>query len=299
MSSCLEYWSIQRKSGQLFAEIVTPNGQSLFDWLTPIGGSAAVAAQVRQWLMQWGMDLKLFADDRDARNESSYRPDGIPEGWVLDASASLRFARDIWRALEPAPNSRFDEIDRHILRLSLESAFKAQTGIDAAADFQKFSQFISPVLDLQVMSEEVRRAWQGFLSRHVAPGDAEVFTYSRQSPDILETSHFAIISRATLLLRLASGATAKLFRDAGINGQLIEFWWQRLGQSRGLWEGTREMGDLIDLWADIDLLLTSIDVFQDNHAPGNQTFFLAGKQLQQAFIGLGSCERVAIWSSVT
>jgi transposase-like protein len=154
------------------------------------------------------------------------------------------------------------------------------------------------VVDQQPMTDETRTSWRQFLCRHVAPEDSPLFTFSRQSPDVKRTSHFAIISRATLLLRLTSGATAKLFRDAGINGQSIEFWWQRLGQGRGLWEGTKEVDDLVDLWADIEAMLASVDAFQGRNDLAKQTFFLAGNELQQAFVGLGSCERVAIWSSM-
>jgi hypothetical protein len=107
-----------------------------------------------------------------------------------------------------------------------------------------------------------------------------------------------MLSRATLLLRLASGATAKLLRDAGINGRSIQFWWQQLGQGRGIWEGTQEVGDVPDLWADIAEVLDGIRNFQNKNKSENQTFYLAGHEIREALVGLGSCERVAIWSLV-
>jgi hypothetical protein len=146
--------------------------------------------------------------------------------------------------------------------------------VGAIANPEKFDQFASQVVDQQPMTDETRTSWRQFLCRHVAPEDSPLFTFSRQSPDVKRTSHFAIISRATLLLPLASGATAKLFRDAGINGQSIEFWWQRLGQGRGLWEGTKEVDDLVDLWADIEAMLASVDAFQGRNDLAKQTFFL-------------------------
>jgi hypothetical protein len=298
VSSCLEYWSVQAKSGQLFADIINPNGCVLSDWLMPIGGSGVVAAQIQQWLMQWGMDLRLFSDDRDARNESSYRPDGIPEAWFLDADSSLQFVRELWGAFEPAPNSRFDEIDRQILRLSLESTFKAQTGVSASENLQRYDGFVAPIIEHQAMGEEARRSWGQFLSRRVLSKDSSIFVFSRETPDVLKTSHFSILSRAALLLRLATGSTTKLFRDAGIDGDSIAFWWQRLGHGRGLWEGEKQPNDLIDLWADIEALLQSVEAFQADNETASQTFFLAGNILHQALIGLGSCERVPIWSIV-
>lgn len=62
---CLEYWCTQALSGDLFARIVRPNARSLNSWLAPIGGSIAVAAQARQWFLQWGMDLNLPPEDEN------------------------------------------------------------------------------------------------------------------------------------------------------------------------------------------------------------------------------------------
>lgn len=223
----------------------------------------------------------------------------LPQGWLLDANTSLEFVRDMWRSLEPAPNSRFNEIDRHILRLALESAFKSRKGIDASADRTAYRDFVRPVVDRQGMRKEAADPWLRFLLRLAVPEDPPIFAFSRCSPDIKETSHFAIISRAALLLRLAAGATAKLFRDARIDGEAVKFWWGHLGQGRGLWDGSREVRDLLDLWADVEGFLTTLDAFQERNKSTKQTFFLAGIELQQALVGLGSCERVAIWGSIT
>ena len=69
-------------------------------------------------------------------------------------------------------------------------------------------------------------------------------------------------------------------------------------QGRGLWDGSRKAEELADLWGDIEMLLVEIDRYRENNIPADQTFFRIGTDLGQTLAGLGSCERVAIWSMV-
>jgi hypothetical protein len=293
---CLEYWCSQPSSGNLLASIVRPNGRTLDNWLTPLGGGSKAAPQAAAWFLQWGMDLQSAVEDKEARNESSYRPDGMPDAWCLSPHETLEFARDIWLALEPSRPSRFELIDSHILRLSLESIFFGQTATLAADDPVGFESLASEIVAYQGLPERVAKQRLEFLCRRRIPGDLRLFEFSKISPTIRENSHAAIVARATLLLRIASGSTADLFQAAGFTPGTLAFWWERMGQSRGLWEGAKGADDLLDLWADIESLLSELDIFQKKHTPDAQTFFRVGSELGQAIVGLGSCERVAIWS---
>ena len=75
---CLEYWSDQPASANLFAQIIRPYGISLEDWCAPLGGASTLAPHARKWFKQWGMDLHVFLKDHAVRNVSSYEPDGLP-----------------------------------------------------------------------------------------------------------------------------------------------------------------------------------------------------------------------------
>lgn len=88
---CLDYWASRPSSGQLFTSVVKPYGRNLGDWLVPLGGGTSITPQAGVWFWQWGMDLKKVPEDRDARNDSSYQPDGIPDAWRTNAPAALRF----------------------------------------------------------------------------------------------------------------------------------------------------------------------------------------------------------------
>lgn len=293
---CLEAWCKQSISGDLFSRVVRPNARDLALWTHPIGGAPAVAAKAREWFLEWGMDLNLPPQDRESRNISSYRPDGIPDSWRLDVPETLKFTSAVWTALEPAPSSSFDSIDRHILRLALESYFKGQYGVLPKDNPSRYRVIATSVVDGQGFAQSIRDEWIDFLCRSRASEDPDIFRMSRVPPNLRDNSHMAIISRATLLLRMASGATAELFRATGYTSGDTEFWKKELGISRGLWDAHGAPNDLTDLWEDVNTYLLDIHQFQLNCPPPQQTFFRLSSEAGQALVGLGSCERVALWS---
>jgi hypothetical protein len=293
---CLEHWGSQRISGALFAKIVAPYARELDDWLQPLGGASVVAPQAKKWLLQWGMDLRMPRRDRDARNESSYRPDGIPSTWQLDPNDALTFVEDVWRILEPSAGSPFDKIDRHILRLSLESVFRGRHGVEPSEDRDGYAQLIAGVLERQALSPELKASLDHFLRRDGRSPDPKIFTLSREPPKEGGDSHASIVARALLLLRIASGSSAQLVRAAGFSGASIAFWWEVIGRGRGLWDGSRDPGDLIDLWADIASSLDDISSFRRVVERDRRTFHTIGRDLGATLVSLGSCERVAVWS---
>jgi hypothetical protein len=287
---CLDYWARQKRSGGLFARIIRPYGRNLDEWLAPLGGATIVAPQAREWFRQWGFDLRTLADDRNARNVSSYRPDGIPTTWTVRAAETLRFVRNVWAAFEPSLSSTFEVIDAHILRLALESAYR---GIKPPEQFRTWA---ATAVSYEGLPPDIERYWLQFLTREVDREDISIFPYSQEPSQGDQTSHFGIIARAALLLRLASGSAAELMHQAGLSADAIAFWWEPFGQARGLWEQTIESGMATDLWADVEPLLEEITVFQENHPDANQTFFRVERELGSILIGLGCCERVALWS---
>ena len=292
---CLDYWSRQQRSGDIFAEIIAPYGRTLDGWLTPIGGGNIVSPQAQIWFRQWGMDLRTFPDDRDARNVSSYRPDGIPSSWFLAAPDVLSFVRDVWSVFQPAENARFDGIDKHILRITLESTYRGRTGNEPADDRDAFKVWLNNIVDYQAFSPEISAHWAMLLNREIVPNDPSVFSCSAKSAEILGSSHFSIMSRAALLLRIASGSTARLVHRSGLTPDSIRFWWNDFGQARGLWEGQKEADTLTDLWADIEVCLSEIDDLENRNLLAQQTFYRIGNELSHALACLASCERVAIW----
>src|SRR5262245_17033428 len=162
---CIECWGDLNSSGDLFSRVIRPHGIELSDWLQPIGGAGAVAAQAKAWFLQWGMDLQVPHFDQRVRNESSYRPDGLHKNWAIDAAEVLLFAREFWSSMEPTSASRFENVDRHILRVALETAFKGTTGQTAAKNKAAFKANVTRVVEALSLDASTARRWVEFLGR--------------------------------------------------------------------------------------------------------------------------------------
>ena len=291
----LEEWAQLPTSGDLFAKLVRPDGQTLEQWFRAQGGASAVAAQAKAWFMQWGMDLGLAAKDQRARNESSYRPDGVPIVWEVDASDCLEFVSDLWRLLEPSPTSNFEQIDRHILRHAIESYFRGSTGHEPSSDNARFASLVKKTLATTSLPPSAEERVERFLRRQLSPNDPSIFTYSGTKTGIPESDAFAVISRAVLLLRLATGSAHRQLESNGIDAEVLGFWWRKLGESRGIWQPGAPPSDLHDLWADVEDSLNAIADAKDGHTPLLTSFCTFASSLAIEINVLASHERVGIW----
>lgn len=293
--SALEHWAQLPASGAVFAKLVRPEGRTLDEWFQPHGGATKLAPQAKAWFMQWGMDLKLATKDREARNESSYRPDGIPHIWAVSARDTLGFVRDTWMALEPSSTSSFDLIDRHILRLALEGYYHGLTGKSATGTDPAFQALIRTTLSAQSLSESADDRLRSFLLRQSAPNDLAIFPYSAKKPGNTGDDPFAVLSRAVLLLRIATGSAHDLLAAGGIGSAAISFWWTKIGEVRGLWEPGSPPDSLTDLWADIEEALFEMAQLEqaqpDSFESTRSVAFDAAGRLNI----FSSHERVGLW----
>lgn len=291
----LEEWAKHASSGTLFAKLVRPEGRTLDQWFQSQGGAGTLAPQAKEWFMQWGMDLGLATKDRDARNESSYRPDGVPTMWRTNARDCLEFVRDMWSTLEPSTTSSFEQIDRHILRLAVERLYKGQTSKSANAADPAFVTLVEGVVSAQSLASATEIRLKKFLLRQSAPTDPLIFTYSSTPPGNPQTDAFAIMSRAVLLLRVATGSAHDLFQQAGISTATLSFWWQALGEARGLWTPGSTPTDLSDLWADIEDSLREVEDFADEVPQALESVSGIANCISGKLNILASHERVGLW----
>lgn len=292
--SCLEYWATLPAATGLIVKMIRPQGIALEDWFASVGGTTAIAPQAEAWLQQWGVDLRDFSNDRDARNFSSYQPDGIPVSWGINARDALEFARDLWESLEPSSFSPFDTLDRNILRIAVESLFTSRTGSLPRDDTQAFEIFASGIVQAQGLAQPTEVELLRFLKRANLPHDAIVFTNAKKPASDFANGAHSVVSRAALLLRLASGASTMLLRSAGFSASDIEFWLNALSMGRGLAEAP--LSNPMDMWADVADSLSEVEAFQQDYSAVDQTFFKLRSQLGGAIVSLGTPERVAIWA---
>ena len=291
----LEFWSRQPASGSLFTRLIRPEGISLDDWFAPIGGVATLAAQAHDWFIQWGMDLNFTIDDRNARNESSYRPDGIPLSWEIPSTDVLEFTKDLWLTLEPSDQSSFEQVDQHILRLALGNQFHGLTGEQPSDSNPNFVAYIAKVVQMRGLPESATRRWIDFLLRRRVATDPQIFTASGSKPANAASDPIGMLSRAVLLLRVATGSAHDLLKQAGFDTMGLSFWWGAIGAARGLWKPSTPPDQLKDLWADIyDTLLEVGDVSTSDPAAFSSINGLV-HEMGGPLSTLCSHERVGLW----
>ena len=291
----LEEWSRNPASGVFFSSLIRPEGRSLDEWFHPLGGTSSLAPQAKAWFMQWGMDLGITSKDREARNESSYRPDGVPTTWEVYTKDGLEFIRDMWSSLEPGSASSFEQIDRHILRLAVERHHFGITSRQASATDPTYVALVDGIVEPQSLSTATDKRLKDFLLRHSSPTDPLVFRYSAIKPGEPLTDAFAVMARSVLLLRVATGAAHMLFKRAGFDIHLLGFWWQKLGQARGLWRPGSAPDELADLWADVEDSLRDIDDLESSSPQVLDSFHAVSEVLPRSLKILASHERVGLW----
>ncbi|CDX27350.1 conserved hypothetical protein [Mesorhizobium sp. ORS 3324] len=291
----LEAWARRPASGRLFSSLIRPEGLTLDDWFQPQGGATVLAPQAKAWFMQWGMDLGLATKDREARNASSYRPDGVPGTWEVSAADTLEFVRDMWSSLEPSAASGFEQIDRHILRLAIERYHLGRTNRQPTRTDQDYIALVNSVITAQSLSVTTENRLRSFLLRQSAPDDLKIFVNSKIKPNHSQADAFAVVSRAVLLLRVATGSAHNLLDRVGFDASMLGFWWEKLGEARGLWAPGATPSSLSDLWADVDVSLREVDNVAAAGPGSLSTFHQIAARIPGPAAIFASHERVGLW----
>jgi hypothetical protein len=128
-----------------------------------------------------------------------------------------------------------------------------------------------------------------------AADDPLIFRYSAIPPGTPQTDAFAVISRAVLLLRLATGSAHDLLHHAGFDAVLLSFWWQKLGEARGLWKPGSPPAALADLWADIEDGLREIEEIEVDDPTSFDTMHGVAYESFPRLNLFASHERVGLW----
>lgn len=291
----LEAWSQLQKSGDLFLDLLTPSGKSMRKWIDPVRGQTTFIRLARDWLIAWGMDIQEFVKDRNSRNDSSYRPDGISSTLSIKPSDALSFVANVWRLLEPRHSSAFDNLDCHLLRITLERLFFALNSATHKAKPEAFKIFLLKARENGFTGSN-KDSWFKFMSRQIDPDDPLVVQLSNKPASDPGVGALSVISRATLLLRLASGSAKKLLLTSVYPSGSIEFWQRQFAISRGLVFDPSGGGSALDLWLDVEDALEEMGVYISSTNANTRSFFDFLSKHPRSISALGSCDRVALWA---
>jgi len=197
---------------------------------------------------------------------------------------------------EPQAASPFEMLDRHLLRISIDDAYYGQTGLRPANDPIGFAARVDATIGSFGFEPVASEAWRRFLTRLEDPHDPKLLTYAAGHDDTSSAwHHVQVLARATLLLRLSTGAAARLLVQAGLDKAALTFWWKPLGEESGLWEPGSEPAQFTDLWADVEVACDALESWESTTTGPRMSY--AGCQADQSssIAVLGQCERPALW----
>ena len=291
-----QWWAQEPRAIDVLRKVISPNGESLGTWIEAMKSARfALEGIGARWLGLWGIDIDRYFGDRDARNIASYWPNTINAWGHRTAAQNYKAISDIWMPLEPTSEARFAHLDKHLLRIVLSQGYYGASGHMPMSQDGKigFETEVESLLRNMGMDDSTKTLWKSFLTDFTAFEEPSVIQSANGDAKVGETSHVVeVMSRATMLLRLATGASAALLSDAGIEREDVDFWIQTIGDGRGMWRSTEPPDDLIDLWGDVEVVLDQIDDWMGGDERSMQEVWAS----ESRGIGiLGECERVALW----
>ena len=290
----LEELMTSTASGSLLLEVSSAGGSTLSEWLGHFASVPALSTQLAaDWLRAWGLDIARLAHDRNARNISSYRPTSFTTPRPPDVKTVVDFVCRLWTICEPTNENPFAVIDRLLLRATLQNGFRAAYSNTAKHAKRQFRLRIESVLTGLQPSIVPGLDWISYLA-DFGTHNLDVLVQARGTigPEQDSGHSIQVISRAFLLLRVASGTAQRLLRRLPVDDATrLRLWISEVGIDRALWPLGDEPTSLSDLWSDssdaieeLRLNLGSIDSYND-----------LWKKFPFAARMLSSYERVGLW----
>ena len=254
----LEHWADSPDAAPLLSDLLRMNHIPIADWIRNLRNAGSWKPLGAELLRQAGLDLVRMSHDRHARNEASYRPAGVVPSIPRNPIEDAAFVVEMMRLLEPGgtPGS-FEVLDRFLCRRIIHEAYSSGSGKPPLSDWEQFPQAIDSMLLPFIDHPQRRNDLQRFLTRQLSPIDPGLLTEAhRDGHPGAATYHLQVLSRAALLLRLATGAVRNTLRAADIRLTSLEFWWLEMGRRQGFWDDSLTLAEIPDLWYD---LLDSVD----------------------------------------
>ncbi len=275
-------WISHPDSGRLFQQIIRPQGIPLEIWFSEISASP-LNYLANDWLQHWGYDIRTLGMDQSARNQASYRPSGLSNDLTYknagQIKTSMEIVENIWRMCLASGNGTF-VADVFLLRKSWEKHVGRQLTQNE----------VSQTLENLGINDPEQSNLNQVFSRRLQQHDPMLIVEANKKGKTSDSDyHIQMMGRATLLLRLATGAGMKLIRDTHITKGDLKFWWQTLGENYGLWEPGQE-DPISDMWTEVEAALEGMcdsSTSVSNHYEWRSKF---ATQL----LALSGCERIPL-----
>ena len=236
----LETWGNDPNRSSSILDAIKVERRSINEWFNEVNIISSVQHVVAsEWLKEWSLDLSIFVEDRNLRNEVSYRPSRIVQSTntvplkdqVIDP---LLLA---WDPIQPSSDRGGALVDQDLLALALSLAHDRPN-----LSQSQWEQFVDQ--NLSAASNSLR----SYL-KDPSNWVHDIFTWAQDTA--IPPKVNSVLSRATLLLRIANAVCALKLDQANVMKDDLRFWWDSLGQDCGYWTPGDEPDVFADLWGDV------------------------------------------------
>lgn len=288
----LQAWSAEQLNSARLLDLLRFDNLSFAEWIdaaTNATSSPTSRLIAKDWLESWSLDLANFEEDRKIRNEKSYRPRNLSSSSKnISIVETIKTLGNIWATLEPSPSDRMRILDSVLLRNALIRTHRSNPNI---GDYSSFIDNMFVRLGRQ--NESLRQ----FLVEPVGEsyGDTVLGFVAHQPKrpyDSLDA--FSVLSRALLLLRIASANVEATLNDTKIKREDLQFWWTEVGSRLGFWPEGQEPAEILDIWIDIQEALDSLYRRIENDSTSDLYSLTISNPLDLHH--LQQVERVALWA---
>lgn len=250
----LKRWSRTTAATKLFLDLPQLSGVPLSSWLAE--AQLQPTATMQELFRDIGYDLSRFEVDRVARNSASYGPRWLrePTEDTIDAVDDLP---DLWKLVRPFSDSGFEEFDAQYVAIVVARARGQAKQSVAERKYLPWGRATAEKLGAAQPETAART-----LSQYAKPGKRSAgmrhaFDANPPNDDLGQTR--AMLGRAFVLARFASGAIAGMVRNAAITDEELDPWFLVFGGRSGLWDMSEEgvvRDDLIQVILEAGEVLT-------------------------------------------
>lgn len=256
-----EGWSKLASATGFCGGVLSVSGSTIQEWISNRPVSASLGSVISPLLQGWGLDLRRFSDDRNLRNHLSYDPTRL-ELRDLGISPKLigSLYEQVWALLEPGAGNPFEALDTYISRQAFE-AIELKGGSSsrtlASAAYKKSNR----VWAENVLGKGRSDFMTDFLQRPYSSPEPEILRLAGTdvSNQMLSTQLTGMVGRATILLRLATGALRDLVSSAGATVRTVDFWVKDMLAIHGIESPAGNPVDYADLFREVSETLVDIE----------------------------------------
>lgn len=272
----LEHWLSSGDAGKILGKIIRPLSIPLAEWIDamPCTGEERWTPVASDMLKNFGVDLQQMEDDRYMRNEASYRPFELSSYKNPGFSKVIKYLSDTVHKLEPSTaRGGFDILDQHLLCQTLEKVFISVMSKAPKEEPVQFRYQITTMLNtiLGRDSAYADKIENFILSNVLYLNRQTLINLASDSSNVNDP--LPLLSRAVLLLRLATGLACEFMKETDIKFEMLKFWWSRRGWEIGLWKDINRPVQIADLWADVDSALKEIEDWINSEEQSARSFY--------------------------